>query len=200
MGSSAVVASAIPHAVGAAMALKRRGSDAVAVSVFGDGATEEGVYHESLNFAALKKVPVLFICENNGLAVHSHLSDRQSYRIVEHAASFGIQGRRIENGWDMLAVRRATIEAVAAVRTGQPYLLEVMTARYKEHVGIGEDFHFQYRSRAEIDAWKERDPLIIDQALAAGLAPELLREIAEAVALAEQSPAPQRADLLTDVL
>ena len=75
-----------------------------------------------------------------------------------------------------------------------------MTARYKEHVGIGEDFHFQYRSRAEIDAWKERDPLIIDQALAAGLAPELLREIAEAVALAEQSPAPQRADLLTDVL
>lgn len=200
MGSSAVVASAIPHAVGAAMALKRRGSDAVAVSVFGDGATEEGVYHESLNFAALKKVPVLFICENNGLAVHSHLSDRQSYRIVEHAASFGIQGRRVENGWDMLAVRRATIEAVAAVRTGQPYLLEIMTARYKEHVGIGEDFHFQYRSRAEIDAWKERDPLIIDQALAAGLAPELLREIAEAVALAEQSPAPQRADLLTDVL
>ena len=200
MGSSAVVASAIPHAVGAAMALKRRGSDAVAVSVFGDGATEEGVYHESLNFAALKKVPVLFICENNGLAVHSHLSDRQSYRIVEHAASFGIQGRRIENGWDMLAVRRATIEAVAAVRTGQPYLLEIMTARYKEHVGIGEDFHFQYRSRAEIDAWKERDPLIIDQALAAGLAPELLREIAEAVALAEQSPAPQRADLLTDEL
>ena len=200
MGSSAVVASAIPHAVGAAMALKRRGSDAVAVSVFGDGATEEGVYHESLNFAALKKVPVLFICENNGLAVHSHLSDRQSYRIVEHAASFGIQGRRIENGWDMLAVRRATIEAVAAVRTGQPYLLEIMTARYKEHVGIGEDFHFQYRSRAEIDAWKERDPLIIDQALAGGLAPELLREIAEAVALAEQSPAPQRADLLTDVL
>ena len=200
MGSSAVVASAIPHAVGAAMALKRRGSDAVAVSVFGDGATEEGVYHESLNFAALKKVPVLFICENNGLAVHSHHSDRQSYRIVEHAASFGIQGRRIENGWDMLAVRRATIEAVAAVRTGQPYLLEIMTARYKEHVGIGEDFHFQYRSRAEIDAWKERDPLIIDQALAAGLAPELLREIAEAVALAEQSPAPQRADLLTDVL
>ena len=200
MGSSAVVASAIPHAVGAAMALKRRGGNAVAVSVFGDGATEEGVYHESLNFAALKKVPVLFICENNGLAVHSHLADRQSYRIVEHAASFGIQGRRIENGWDMLAVRRATIEAVAAVRTGEPYLLEIMTARYKEHVGIGEDFHFQYRSRAEIDAWKERDPLIIDQALAAGLAPELLREIAEAVALAEQSPAPQRADLLTDVL
>lgn len=200
MGSSAVVASAIPHAVGAAMALKRRGSDAVAVSVFGDGATEEGVYHESLNFAALKKVPVLFICENNGLAVHSHLSDRQSYRIVEHAASFGIQGRRVENGWDMLAVRQATIDALAAVRTGQPYLLEIMTARYKEHVGIGEDFHFQYRSRAEIDAWKERDPLIIDQALAAGLAPELLREIAAAVALAEQSPAPQRAELLTDVL
>lgn len=200
MGSSAVVASAIPHAVGAAMALKRRGGGRIAVAVYGDGATEEGVYHESLNFASLKKIPVLFICENNQLAVHSHLAERQSYHVVEHAASFGVPGRRIDQGWDMIAVREATEEAVAHVRNGKPYLLEIMTARYKEHVGIGEDFHFQYRSRAEIDAWKERDPLIVDQALVRELTAELVREIDAAVAHAEQSPSPQRADLLTDVL
>ena len=90
MGSSAVVASTIPHAVGAALSFKRRGALAIAVAVFGDGATEEGVYHESLNFAALMKVPVLFLCEDNGLAVHSHRPVRQSYRLAEHAASFGI--------------------------------------------------------------------------------------------------------------
>ena len=200
MGSSAVVASAIPHAVGAAMALKRRGGGRIAVAVYGDGATEEGVYHESLNFASLKKIPVLFICENNQLAVHSHLAERQSYHVVEHASSFGVPGRRIDQGWDMIAVREATEEAVAHVRSGKPYLLEIMTARYKEHVGIGEDFHFQYRSRAEIDAWKERDPLIVDQALVRELTAELVREIDAAVAHAEQSPSPQRADLLTDVL
>ncbi len=200
MGSSAVVASAIPHAVGAAMALKRRGGGRIAVAVYGDGATEEGVYHESLNFASLKKIPVLFMCENNQLAVHSHLAERQSYHVVEHASSFGVPGRRIDQGWDMIAVREATEEAVAHVRNGKPYLLEIMTARYKEHVGIGEDFHFQYRSRAEIDAWKERDPLIVDQALVRELTAELVREIDAAVAHAEQSPSPQRADLLTDVL
>jgi pyruvate dehydrogenase E1 component alpha subunit len=98
MGSSAVVASTIPHAVGAALSFKRRGASQIAVAVFGDGATEEGVYHESLNFAALMKVPVLFVCEDNGLAVHSHRPVRQSYRLAEHAATFGIAGRRLEEG------------------------------------------------------------------------------------------------------
>ncbi len=200
MGSSAVVASSIPHAVGAALALKRQGSRRIAVAVFGDGATEEGVYHESLNFSSLKKVPVLFVCENNGLAVHSHLAARHSYRIVEHAASFGVKGRRIDQGWDMMAIRAATAEAASHVRRGEPYLLEVMTARYKEHVGVGEDFHFEYRAQAEIDAWKERDPLIVDRALVEALSPELRQEIEAAVAYAEQSPLPGRADLLTDVL
>lgn len=200
LGSSAVVASSIPHAVGAALALKRRGSRRIAVAAFGDGATEEGVYHESLNFSSLKKAPVLFVCENNGLAVHSHLAARHSYRIVEHAASFGVKGRRIDQGWDMLAVRAATEEAVSQVRRGEPYLLEIMTARYKEHVGVGEDFHFEYRAQAEIEAWRKRDPLIVDQALVDDLSPELKREIEAAVAHAEQSPPPGRVDLLTDVL
>ena len=200
MGSSAVVASTIPHAVGAALSFKRRKKSQIAVAVYGDGATEEGVYHECLNFAALTRTPVLFVCENNGLAVHSHVGARHSYRPVDHAAAYNIRANRIEAGWDMLAVREAAAEAIAHVRAGQPYLLEIKTARYKEHVGIGEDFHFQYRTRDEIDAWKTRDPLITDRALVEKLTPELMREIDAAVAFAERSAAPGRADLLTDVL
>lgn len=200
MGSSAVVASTIPHAVGAALSFKRRGSSRIAVAVFGDGATEEGVYHESLNFAALMKVPVLFLCEDNGLAVHSFRHVRQSYSLPKHAATFGIASRRLEEGWDMLAVRQATLEAVAHVRAGAPFLLEIATARYKEHVGTGDDFHFGYRDQADIDAWKRRDPLIVDSRLAEALKPELEREIAAAVDFAECSPSPGRAELLTDVI
>ena len=184
MGSSAVVASTIPHAVGAALSFKRRGASRIAVAVFGDGATEEGVYHESLNFAALMKVPVLFLCEDNGLAVHSHRPVRQSYRLPEHAASFGIASRRLEEGWDLLAIRQATLEAAAKVRAGEPFVLEIVTSRYKEHVGVGEDFHFNYRTSDGVDAWKRR-PLIVDQKLVEALRPDIEREIEAAVAFAE---------------
>ena len=200
MGSSAVVASTIPHAVGAALSFKRRASTRIAVAVFGDGATEEGVYHESLNFAALMKVPVLFLCEDNGLAVHSHRPVRQAYRLAEHAASFGIASRRLEEGWDMLAVRDATLEAAAKVRAGAPFVLEIVTSRYKEHVGVGEDFHFNYRTSDSVDAFKRHDPLIVDATLARALQPELEREIEAAVAFAEASPAPGRPELLTDII
>jgi TPP-dependent pyruvate/acetoin dehydrogenase alpha subunit len=200
MGSSAVVASTIPHAVGAALSFKRRKSSRIAVAVFGDGATEEGVYHESLNFAALTKAPVLFICEDNGLAVHSHRPARQTYDLSRHAATFGIAARRVEEGWDMLAIRAATLEAVSRVRAGEPFVLEIATSRYKEHVGVGEDFHFGYRAQDGYDAWKRRDPLNTDTALIEELTPGIEREIAAAVAFAEASPAPGRAQLLTDVI
>ncbi len=200
MGSSAVVASSIPHAVGAALSFKRRGSSRVAVAVFGDGATEEGVYHESLNFAALMKVPVLFLCEDNGLAVHSFKNARQSYNLLEHAATFGIECRRVDEGWDMLAIRQATRDALSVVRAGRPFVLEIATGRYKEHVGVGDDFHFGYRSAADIDAWKAKDPLLLDAKLVAELRPEIDREIAAAAAFAESSPFPGRDELLTDII
>jgi pyruvate dehydrogenase E1 component alpha subunit len=200
MGSSAVVASSIPHAVGAALSFKRRGTSQIAMTVFGDGATEEGVYHESLNFAALMKVPVLFVCEDNGLAVHSYRHVRQSYNLTRHAATFGIASRRLDEGWDMLAVRQATLEAAERVRAGEPFVLEIATARYKEHVGVGDDFHFGYRGQKEIDDWKARDPLLTDTKLVEALRPEIEREIEKAVAFAESSPAPGRSELLTDVI
>jgi pyruvate dehydrogenase E1 component alpha subunit len=200
MGSSAVVASTIPHAVGAALSFKRRGSSRIAVAVFGDGATEEGVFHESLNFAELMKLPVLFLCEDNGLAVHSHRPLRQSYRLTAHAAAYGIPNRRLEEGWDMLAIREATLGAAARVRDGGPFVLEIATSRYKEHVGVSEDFHFNYRTSDSVDAWKRRDPLIVEAGLVGELKPELEREIEAAVAFAEASPAPGRPELLTDVI
>jgi pyruvate dehydrogenase E1 component alpha subunit len=201
MGSSAVVASTIPHAVGAALTFKRRGESRIAVAVFGDGATEEGVYHESLNFAALMKVPVLFICEDNGLAVHSFRPVRQSYNLVKLAGAYGIPSRRVDEGWDMIAVREATLAAAEQVRTGGgPFVLEFATSRYMEHVGIAEDFHFGYRPQADVDAWKKRDPLITDVDLVKALTPEIEREIAEAVAFAERSPHPDRSELLSDII
>lgn len=200
MGSSAVVASTIPHALGAALRFKQMHARRIALAVFGDGATEEGVYHECLNFASLHSLPVLFVCENNRLAVHSHLEVRQTYRLVEHARAYGIEATRVDHGWDPLAVRAATAAAVEHVRNGRPFVLEILTCRYKEHVGVGDDFHFSYRSCEEVDRWKARDPLEVDAALAAELTPDIMREIDEAVAFAEASAVPGRDSLLSDVI
>jgi TPP-dependent pyruvate/acetoin dehydrogenase alpha subunit len=201
MGASAVVASTIPHAVGSALAARLRKTDQLSVVVFGDGATEQGVYHESLNFAALRQLPVLFICENNQLAVHTHPGERQAYRIIDHVAAYGIEAIRIEEGYDFLRVADivgATVDAMR--RDGRPRFIEILTCRYKEHVGPGEDFAAGYRSRAEVEAWMAKDPLINDSALVAELSPSILAEIDEAVAFAEAGPLPDRSSLLMDVL
>lgn len=200
MGSSAVVSSHLPHAVGSALAARRRGTGQIVVCVFGDAASEEGVAHESFNFAMLHKLPVLFVCENNGLAVHSRLSARQSYRIAELMAVYGCPTSRVEAGYDFLAVRDEMLAAAAAVRAGGPRFVEVDTYRVKEHVGPGEDFAAGYRSRDEFDHWRTVDPLYLDTALVARLTPAIEAEIDAAVAFAEASPMPGRAQLLTDVI
>jgi TPP-dependent pyruvate/acetoin dehydrogenase alpha subunit len=201
MGSSAVVASTIPHAVGAAWAAKLRGLDQVVVAVFGDGATDEGVYHESLNFAALHQVPVLLVCENNGLAVHAAIKDRQAFSIVEHAATYGLPAERIEEGYDFVEVALRLDEHIARVRADRrPRLVEIRTYRYQEHVGPGDDFQAGYRSRGELDAWQRKDPLCWDTATRAQLLPGVRAEIDEAVAFAEQSPWPGPEELLADVI
>ncbi|HEV8268557.1 MAG TPA: thiamine pyrophosphate-dependent dehydrogenase E1 component subunit alpha, partial [Thermoanaerobaculia bacterium] len=161
MGASAVVASTIPHAVGYAYALRLRGPGPVAVSFFGDGAMEEGVFWESLNFAALKRLPVLFVCENNGYAIHSALAARQpDGRIVERVRAFGVTAERVE-GNDVLAFRdRASglLEGLRS-RSAGPAFLECMTYRWREHVGPGEDFDLGYRTREEAAPWIAGDPM-----------------------------------------
>lgn len=201
MGSSAVVASTIPHAVGAALAAQRLGKDQVIVAVFGDGAMDEGVYHESLNFASLHGVPVIFLVENNSLAVHSRVEVRHAFATMAHAAVYGVPARRIEEGWDFVRVAKEFGSVVAHVRQHRtPQLVEVATFRYREHVGVGEDFDAGYRQRDELEAWQRKDPLVTDQRLVEKLLPEIEREIDEAVQFAEESPWPGSEELLSDVI
>jgi pyruvate dehydrogenase E1 component alpha subunit len=204
MGASAVVASTISHAVGAALAerIKPGGDPArVFVSVFGDGATEQGGFFESLNFASIHKLPVLFLCEDNELAVHTSLMDRQSFTLEGVAGAFNTQYSRLEKGYDPELVHETTKECVQQIRQGLgPVILHVKTMRYMEHVGPGEDFAAGYRSESEVDRWKKRDP-IFDYSAASQSAVDAIRsEIERAVEFAIQSPVPTTEELLTDVL
>ena len=201
MGASAVVGSTISHAVGAALASKIRGEERVFVTVFGDGATEQGAYHESLNFASLHNLPVLFLCENNGLAVHATLSERQAFSLATHANAYGIRSAVVEEGFDFVKLSEICGRFLEQIKINQrPMLLEVKTCRYKEHVGPGEDFESGYRKLSEIDAWKLRDPLETNKELLDRYTPEISKEIESAVEFAEGSPFPTIDDLLTDVI
>lgn len=200
MGVSAVLASAVPHAVGAAYASKIKKDNRVHVAMFGDGATEEGVYHEAMNFAALHKVPVIFFCENNGLAVHSRPEARQNYTLTEQAALYGIPVHKVEIGCDFGNVANAMESIIENARNGNgPQFIEICAYRYKEHVGIGEDYHDDYRSIDELDKWKALDPLILRNDLVEKYTQEILDEIEEAVHFAENSPWPSASELTTDV-
>ncbi|SCA57839.1 Pyruvate/2-oxoglutarate dehydrogenase complex,dehydrogenase (E1) component, eukaryotic type, alpha subunit [Candidatus Terasakiella magnetica] len=200
MGASAVVASSIPHAAGAALAAKRRDTGQVIMSVFGDGATEEGVCHETLNFTALHSLPVVFICEDNGLAVHSHIKDRQAYKLEELAANYGIETVVIENGMDFVGVYETVKKHVDDVReNAKPVFIVIKTYRYKEHVGPGDDFNAGYRDVCDYEKWSALDPLVTDKETYIALKPEVDEEVDAAVQFAENSPWPGRDELLTDV-
>jgi pyruvate dehydrogenase E1 component alpha subunit len=161
-GTSAVVAGSMSHAVGAALAFRAKKSDAVALVCFGDGAAEEGVFHESLNLAALRKLPVIFVCENNLYATCTHIQDRQVQPDIHRfAAPYGIPGVGVD-GNDVLAVHAAAAAAVERARRGEgPTLIECKTYRHMEHCGIHEDYQLGYRTAEEAAAWKARDPLVL---------------------------------------
>ncbi len=207
MGTSAVVGTTIPQAVGYAYALKFRRADSVVVSFFGDGAVDEGVFHESMNFAALKKLPILFICENNRYSIHSHQSSRQPLdNICERARTYGMPAERIE-GNDVVMIHHCAQGAVGEIRgteTG-PRFFECMTYRWKEHVGPSEDFHAGYRSKDEGTPWFENDQLgQLARFLAADARHQIEddeeAEIREAFEFAEQSHISGEMELYTDVL
>jgi pyruvate dehydrogenase E1 component alpha subunit len=201
MAASAIVTSTVPHAVGAALAAKKLNKDQIIVAVFGDGATDEGVYHESLNFASLHKLPIIFVCENNGLAVHTPAASRQAYKILDHAAAYGLPTHYCAEGYDMNTVYEAFSPLIAETRrTKSPQYIEMKTCRYLEHVGVNEDYDAGYRSVSEIEEWKNKDPLIIEKALIDKYEPVIREEIDRAVVFAENSPWPDRDDLLTDVI
>jgi len=204
MGASAVVGTTIPHAVGYAYALKIRREKRIVVSFFGDGATDEGVFDESLNFAALKRLPIVFVCENNSYAIHTHQRQRHFVaNIAERARVRGIAAEVVEDDLSSLLAR--TEDAVASVRAGDgPRFLECLTYRWKEHVGPGDDFHLGYRTRDEAEPWYARDAVrLAGEAIPdderRAIADDVEREIAEAFAFAERSPFPAPEELMTDV-
>lgn len=206
MGTSAVVGTTIPHAVGYAYAMRLQRKNTVVVSFFGDGAVDEGVFTESLNFAALKRLPIIFVCENNSYAIHSHQLTRQpAGNIVERARAHTIPADRIEDGdvrriYEMV---KAAAEEIRAGRSG-PRFFECLTYRWKEHVGPNDDFDTGYRSIAEAEPWFAGDQLkrmadLLDPYVRNRIENEVEAEIREAFEFAERSPFPENEELYTDV-
>lgn len=187
--NSAVVSLTIPVAVGDAWAQLLNGNQFQTICFFGDGATEEGVFFESLNFAALKKIPILFVCEDNGLAIHTHQKNRQSYKISEIVKSFGIRYYHA-NGAHIEQVLEVASQSVRDLQHG-PVFLHIDYFRFLEHVGVAEDFHFNYREKPPNYA-TVKDPLwnceqkLIEMGLLSKAFSEIQNEISSEVEQAFQ--------------
>ena len=161
LGANGIVGGGIPIAAGAALQLRRAGKSAVGVTFFGDGASNEGSFHETLNLAALWKLPVLFVCENNLYGEFTRQDQHQVITdIAERAASYGMAGVVVD-GNDVRAVHAAAAEAVARALAGQgPTLLEAKTYRHRGHF---EGDMARYRPQEEVEAWMARDPITLFQ-------------------------------------
>lgn len=210
-GTSSIVGGIIPLAVGTALASRLRGDDRVSVPFFGDGATEEGVFHESLNFASIKKLPVIFLCENNYYSSHLHLSFRQPCEdITRFAKAHNMPGVRV-NGNDVLEVYRAARKAVETAREGKgPTLIECLVNRWRGHVGPNWDYYVGLRSKEQVEEWKRDCPIkkfeeyllehnLLSESEMKEIRNNIEREIEVAVKFAEESPYPDPSEVLNDV-
>jgi len=193
-GGNAIVGGGLPLAVGLALADKMQDKPRVTCCFFGDGAVAEGEFHESLNLAALWRLPVLFVCENNLYAMGTALKLAQSVTdVAQKAASYAIPALPVD-GMDVLAVETAAQNAAAAVRQGKgPYFLECRTYRFRAHSMFDAEL---YRTKAEVEKWKQRDPIttfvqrlkehaLLSDADLERIDREVGQEIDEAVAFAE---------------
>jgi pyruvate dehydrogenase E1 component alpha subunit len=208
MGTVPIVAATIPIAVGAGLAASMDGRGDLAVSFFGDGATEEGGFHESMNLAATHRLPVLFVCENNLFSSHLHISLRQpADGTARYAEAHRVPAWRLD-GNDIVAVSDAVAEAVASMRNGGgPAYIEAVTYRWRGHVGPREDEDVGVRRKDDLHLWKGRDPVrrLHDALVAAGecgadtlarLTAEAQADVAAAWSRAEQDPFPPADALL----
>jgi pyruvate dehydrogenase E1 component alpha subunit len=207
-GGNAIVGGGLPLAVGLGLANKLQGRTRVTACFFGDGAVDEGEFHESLNLATLWKLPVLFLCENNRYAMGTGLERHQSQTDIQaKAQAYSLRGEAVD-GMDVLAVEAATTRAVEAIRAGGgPFLLEARTYRFRAHSMYDPEL---YRDKAEVEQWKKRCPVENFAATlrAAALLTEddlkeleagVVAQVAEAVAAAETGPWEPIEDLLKDV-
>jgi pyruvate dehydrogenase E1 component alpha subunit len=210
LGESGIVGSLMPVAVGAGLSARLRGTDQVCLCFFGDGAANCGPFHESLNLAAVWKLPVIFLCENNGYAILSAQTETTAVKdIAQRAHAYDIPGV-IVDGQDVLAVHDAVLAAAARARSGAgPTLVEAKTYRYCEHWEF-EGKPPKYRSDEEVAAWRAKDPIEIfcEKLRDLGelsvtqleeIRTEIQREVDAAVAFAEASPAPEPHALLDGI-
>ena len=206
---SSPVATQIPQAAGVALATRLSGSDAVTAVYFGDGATSKGDFHEGLNFAAVHRLPVIFICENNGWAISTpHAQQMAVATVAQRACAYGMPGVSVEGG-DVAAVYGAAQEAVQRARAGDgPTLIEVHTVRLTPH--SSDDDHTRYRSGEELGREQELDPLVLFKRYLEGqrhLTPTLedsfqarvAGEVEDATAFALGSPLPSPEELKSQV-
>ncbi len=212
VGAVPIVGSTIPIAVGLAFADLRLKRDRVTAAFFGEAATEEGVFHESVNFATLHKLPVVFVCENNLYSVYSPMSVRQpAHReVFSVAAGHGLASWQ-GDGNDAHAVYELMTEAADHARTGKgPVFLELKTYRWREHCGPNFDNNIGYRTEAEYEEWRVRDPLerllremfeakIFDDSRRVNFVKSVQMEIAAAFAAADRAPFPDPSGLLDHV-
>jgi acetoin:2,6-dichlorophenolindophenol oxidoreductase subunit alpha len=208
LGANGIVGGGLPIAVGAALSAKKRRTGAVAVAFFGDGANNEGAFHEALNLAAIWKLPVVFVCENNQYAMSMSIARASAVaNVADRAAAYAIPGV-IVDGNDFAAVAEAAFAATERARSGEgPTLIEAKTYRTRGHSRSDRN---RYRTREEIEAWAARDPIarfekeIVGLSLAtkadvAAIAADVEKEMAEAVAAASASPWPAAEDVARDV-
>jgi len=207
-GGNAIVGGGLPLAVGLALADKLQARGGVTACFFGDGATAEGVFQESLNLAALWQLPVLFACENNLYAMGTALHRAQAQTdLCLKARAQGVPAEAVD-GMDVAAVARATDDAVAAIRGGGgPRFLEYRTYRFRAHSMYDPEL---YRSKAEVEQWRQRDPIpayseslkrdgLLTEADLERLEAEIAAELGDAIRFAEESPWEPAENLLVDV-
>jgi len=208
--TSAVVGTTIPVAVGAAFAHAKKKDGNIAAVFFGDGATDEGVFWESVNLACSMQLPVLFICEDNELAIHTPASHRHGYeRVTEVVAQFSCEAES-ETTTDVERIYEITKDMKRRMKeTGRPGFLHLPYYRYLEHVGVNKDFNQGYRSKAEFEEWYTKDPVtlqrkrliksgVIESEITA-LESEINTEVEESVARAKQAPFAEAEETYKDV-
>lgn len=207
LGSSSIVGGGIPIATGLGLSIKMQGLDLVSVVFFGDGAADEGVLYESINFALLKRLPVVFVLENNEYSVCSHVSARQAGKVLFHYLPQDVLPNAIVDGNSVLEVYEAAQAAVARARLGEgPSFLECKTYRVRGHAGSWSDEKLGYRSAEDIRTWEAKCPVaafqqqlltegvLTDESIT-GMISTIDAEIEEAFQFAWESPLPRGEDL-----
>jgi pyruvate dehydrogenase E1 component alpha subunit len=210
LGANGIVGGGPPIAVGAAFTQKYLKTKHVAVAFFGDGASNEGSFHEAANMAALYKLPVVLVCENNGYGEFTPQRNHQAIvDVADRAAGYGMPGVVVD-GMDVMAVYEAAGEAIQRARKGAgPTLLECKTYRFYDHVGI-RGMGLTYRTDAEVLEWQKRDPIklfearlaeqgVLSPQQATAVHDDVMRQVKAGIQFAEQSPFPDVNSLLDDV-